>query len=173
MKILPDIHLGKKNDLQNDRKKVDRFIEDEPLQLDLGLKESPLNKLFAARQKLEKIEDRLKISQYWKNPVLWIIILFPFTIALIFSKFYFEIQSSLPDQIPLVAFHTNISDVFLPKLLLLIIPIVIFAFSIVVVGLFRISYRKMEKYAFMVMLLYSTLTIISYYSIFQVVKLYV
>ena len=169
MKILPDIHLGKKTETPETKNRID----DEPLQLDLGLKESPLNRLFAARRKLDKLEDRLKVSQFWRNPLLWITILFPLSMTILFSKYYWSIQSSLPDDIPLVAFHTNISEIFLPKILLFLVPLIIFAFSIVVAGLFRISYRRMEKFAFMIMLLYITLTILSYYTVFKVVRIYI
>lgn len=166
MKILPTI--GKKQNLEKLKN-----LPPEPLQLDLGLKESPLNRLFEVRQRLEKIEDRLKLSNYWKNPLIWVIIFFPLVCAFLFYRYYLPIQSQLPDQIPLIWSQPNIASIFLPKTFLIIIPAIVILCSWIIALLLRFSYRKLEKFVYIYSICFLIISLLSYISVWRVVKIFI
>lgn len=179
MKIIPDIPKERTSKgfpifkpFGQKTKTVEVVKDDEPLQLDLGLKQSPLNKLFEVRQKLDKLEDRVRLSQYWSNPLIWMSLIFPLFMFFIFFKFYISVYNLIPDQVPLVKINKDFSEIFLPKYWMILIPSLITFFSLATTISFRIAYRKLEKFVFINFLFFLTLTIIAYYIVWSVSKIF-
>jgi hypothetical protein len=167
MKILPTIYRSKKN--------MNVVVEekDEPLQLDLGLKESPLNRLYEVRQKLEKLEDRLRLSNYWRNPMIWIMILFPLVCMLIFYRYAFAAYKVLPESIPLIWANPELSTILAPKPFIIIIPAVTLLCSVITAIFVRMSYRKLEKFIFIFMISYIILSVLGYLVCWNVLKTFI
>jgi len=165
MKIL-DL-LPKSNDQESQFEKTLIRIqrsknEDEPIQLDLGLKESPLNKLFEVRQKLDRFEDRIKLSHYTRNIFLWIMFFFPALVAGFTVYRYYNVANQMPDNVPLMWMNYDISTLLLPKYWLVVLTVGPFIAGFLCILLFRFSYRRLEKAVFMVMcfiILSSTLSL--------------
>ena len=176
MKIIPKIIkengiLRIPRPIKEKQKQVE--VEDDiSLQLDLGLKQSPLNKLFEVRQKLDRLEDRVKLSQYWRNIYIWLIIFFPimfFMIQMISLRSNYE---SIPDNIPLLWINFDLVGTFLPKWFLILIPVFVLLISFVIVVILRLAYRRMERYLALINVSVISISILCYIVTDRIINLF-
>ena len=178
MKILSKVQTDKKNNDSSKvfvplQEKIRRVLPEKEIQLQLGLKESPLNRLFEVRQKLDKFEDRLKLSHYWRNPMLWVMVFVPIIIMIFYLRYYLSIQNQIPDLVPLMHINQDLLTLFLPKYWLLILPASSIVVSAVMALLFRLSYRKLENCVFLFMLLCIFKDVVCYMVIINATNIFV
>ncbi|MEI7603838.1 MAG: hypothetical protein WCJ19_02355 [bacterium] len=148
-------------------------VEEVPLQLDLGLKESPINKLFAVRHKLDKFEDRIKISQYSKNPILWIMIFVPLIITIYLYYKYSQVQDRLPEFVPMIWITGSDTPILISKYWLMVLSSVSFVLSVSLIILVRFAYTKIEKIIPVFAAFITITSLVTYESVMRIIKIFI
>lgn len=151
---------------------MNRRGKSESFQLGLGLKESPINRIFEVRQKLEKVEDRLRASNFYKNIFVWIILIFPLIMGILSYGRMYEMRNLIPINVPLLRLFTDLSEIFLPNYFLYVLPALPLVVSWLSIILIRISYRKLEKYLFSFLMFSLTLSAMGYYIVVNILNIY-
>jgi len=138
-------------------------------QLDLGLRFSKLESFYKILRLRTKIEKTFTAIPFWKNGVLWLLIItMASTIILSVIHIYSNYKSMTP-EIP-ITWNTQKADwESTPKILIWIFPVFLVILGIVNIYFLKYSYYMNKKLNLMICFILSILFILSYLALNQII----
>lgn len=145
---------------------------DRPQQLDMSLKESPVNRFFKVKRSVTKIEDRMRFSYFWRSFWIWLTIFTGFTATAIALLYLQKYWNGLPADVPLFGLFNTAKNKLGTKFFLLIIAFVPFISTVISLIFFYILFRNYERLKILIFQLVLMISIFTMYGIFSIVKIY-